>query len=506
MVLRLINYQVQRSSQLIRNCQRRSFRIRSRNVSESRKAWHFPSMLCSRGSPGNALLSEVLNSLPEIASLQTDPQVWSARTLDDAWKTLHSILRDTSAECSKRIQELQESDLKALALCTSYVEVKSLLDVFAPSIRAALVNHTSFASHSVEEFFMHLGQEIEVRGDKWCIQLPPPTLQDLQFTLSAVGNFGEDGRGCLPSTSHRISLWRGRNGEPLGVTVRVGRYVPRAARAILPLTEKGNVLIIAKAGLGKTTLLRDLASSIANNPLNHRVTVVDTSNEIGGDGPVPLSFLGRCRRIQVPQRADQGRLMSEVIQNHTPDYLIVDELVTETEAEAAWSISQRGVRLIATCHGKTLENLLQNQSLKLLVGGTAQAFLSNEERRIRQKEKKTILERPYSSPFDFVVEIIDRKSAFVYVNVNKAVDLILDDQSARAESSVGDFVSLLDDLSPRLLQKVEDSSSRVLQKKGKGASLSSATQKFNKGGEKSKADRRVLKSSKEVYDELADFL
>lgn len=369
---------------------------------------------------------------------------------------MHSVLQEMRASDPARAIELTQKDLKGLAWCTADAEIMYLLGIFSPPLRDALQNNEAFSTATVEEFFMHLGQDIEVRGAGWLVRLPPPSSEDLQFTLRMVGKFGEDGRGCVSSTSHRVSVWRGRRGEPLGVTVRVGRYVPNAAKALLPLTKNGSLLIISKAGLGKTTLLRDLAASIANSASSPRVAIVDTSNEVGGDDPVPMSFLGRCRRIQVPRREEQCRVMAEVIQNHSPEYLIVDELVSETEAQAAWSISQRGVRLIATCHGETLDGLLQNQALKILVGGTAQAFLSNEERRLRNKEKKTVLERPYCSPFHYVVEIIERNKAFLYIDVNKAVDLILDDKEPKKDASVGDYIDLLEDLPPRLLKLLDN--------------------------------------------------
>lgn len=472
-----------------------------------------------RTPPNEIGLGELVERLPHIMHLQTDPTVWSSRTLGEAWKNMHSVLRETRSTDPARAVELMEKDLKGLAWCTSDAEIVYLLSIFHPALRDALQRNESFSTATVEEFFMHIGQEIEVRGTGWLVTLPPPSLDHFQFTLRMVGKFGEDGRGCVSSTSHRVSVWRGRHGEPLGVTVRVGRYVPNAAKALVPLTRRGSLLIISRAGLGKTTLLRDLATSIANNASSPRVAVVDTSNEIGGDDPVPMSFLGRCRRIQVPRREEQCRVMAEVIQNHSPEYLIVDELVSETEAQAAWSISQRGVRLIATCHGETLDGLLQNQALKILVGGTAQAFLSNEERRLRNKEKKTVLERPYSSPFHSVVEIIERNKAFLYVDVNKAVDLILDDKEPKKDASVGDFIDLLEPLPPRLmklLNRKEDASQAIrnhfrepINEQGVVASPEKPRHRHDKAHLKQNKNQirgHVKSSDKDLYKELSGFL
>eukprot|EP00331_Platyophrya_macrostoma_P016696 CAMPEP_0176471908 /NCGR_PEP_ID=MMETSP0127-20121128/41425_1 /TAXON_ID=938130 /ORGANISM="Platyophrya macrostoma, Strain WH" /LENGTH=283 /DNA_ID=CAMNT_0017866671 /DNA_START=596 /DNA_END=1444 /DNA_ORIENTATION=- len=230
--------------------------------------------------------------------------------------------------------------------------------------------------------------------------------------------------------------------------MRIGRFVPNCAATVLPLAVAGNLLIISRPGAGKTTMLRDL-----------RVVVVDTSNEIGGDCLIPLPFLGRARRVQVPRRCEQLRVMTEVLQNHTPEHVIIDEIGTLGEAEAAWSISQRGIKLIATCHGETLAQLLQNRDLNLLVGGATQAFLSNEERRLRNKMRKTVLERPYNSPFTSVVELRDRNTAFLYKDVNKAVDLILNDEDATRHTDICGKINLHEPLSPSLnpLLKIKSS-------------------------------------------------
>jgi stage III sporulation protein SpoIIIAA len=409
----------------------------------------------------------ILSRVPDVSLYQTDDTVWTAPNFRAAWSVLHKRYAEALESDPGRAKVLREADWNGLALCTSYAETLHLLSLLAPSLRAAVTQHPLFDAAQVEEFFVHIGQDVEVRGSGgWVIQLPPPTADELQHLVKQIGRFGTDGRGCVAQTAHRASVWRGRHGEMLGVTLRVGRYVPGAARALLPLVRRGSLLIISKAGMGKTTLLRDLASALAQTRGMPRVTVVDTSNEIGGDGPIPLPYMGRCRRIQVPTREEQSRVMTEVIQNHTPEYVIVDELATEAEAEAAWSIAQRGVHLIGTCHGESLEGLLQNRALNLLVGGAAQAFLSNEERRLRNKTKKTILERPYSSPFPFVLELHSRNTGHLYVDVNKAVDLVLDDQLACGNASVGGPIDLREQLPMRFerLLQLQDKQRRQLQR------------------------------------------
>ncbi|KAG5472426.1 hypothetical protein LSCM1_03825 [Leishmania martiniquensis] len=425
----------------------------------------------ARPPPSAMDLSYITAKMPDLLpGCQTEDAVWSAATFRSAWSTLHKAYASFLASDPARAAELLEKDWQGLALYNSYAETLHLMSLLAPSLRIAITEHPSFDYAEVEELFVHLGQDVEVRGSGgWVIQLPPPTVTELQFLLKHIGRFGADGRGCVANTAHRASVWRGRHGEALGVTLRVGRYVPGAARALLPLARRGSLLILSKAGMGKTTLLRDLAAGLAHDPRTPRVTVVDTSNEIGGDGPIPLPYLGRCRRIQVARREDQSRVMIEVIQNHTPDYLIVDEIATEEEAEAAWSISQRGVLMIGTCHGEHLEGLLQNRALNLLVGGAAHAFLSNEERRLRNKKKKTVLERPYSSPFSFVMELQARNRGHLYVDVNKAVDLALDEQPAQLDAAVGAAVelnALLPSRVERLLRSQDERKRRLKRASG----------------------------------------
>ncbi|RHW72262.1 putative Chloroplast orF [Trypanosoma brucei equiperdum] len=396
-----------------------------------------------RPPPTDMPLAYLQGEILDMEKYRTEEAVWSRNTVREAWNAINHTLHDTTpgVDATKK-KEIIEKDLVGLALCTSYAEVKHLLSLLTPSLRSHIVSQPSYKQTEVEEFFLHLGQDIEVRGADWVIQVPPPSVTDLRYTLERVGRFGDDGRGCIGHTPHRVAVWRGRLGEPLGLTIRVGRYVPNVARALVPLARRGSVLILSKAGMGKTTILRDLAASLSRDPAKPRVMVVDTSNEIGGDSPMPLPFLGRCRRIQVPRREEQQEVMKQILQNHSPEYVIVDEVSTTAEAEVTWSISQRGVHLVATCHGESLAGLLQNQSLNLLVGGTAHAFLSNEERRLRNKIKKTILERPHSSPFKFVVELHSRKFAHLYVDVNQAVDCLLDQGDARRSARIGKTIAI----------------------------------------------------------------
>nr|CCC91044.1 conserved hypothetical protein [Trypanosoma congolense IL3000] len=430
--------------------------------------------MCLRSSertpPTGMPLAYLQQQITGMDKYRTADDVWSKGTLQDAWTTFNTSLQNLASSGKVlEVSEMVKRDLVGLALCTSYAEVKHLLSMLSPSVRTFLTSNPIFNDMEVEEFFFHLGQDIEVRGGDWVIQAPPPTVGDLRYTLERVGRFGEDGRGCIRNTSHRVAVWRGRHGEPLGLTIRVGRYVPNLARAIVPLARRGSVLIVSKAGVGKTTILRDLAASLSREPSRPRVMVIDTSNEIGGDSPVALPFLGRCRRVQVPRREAQQEVMRQVLQNHSPEYMIVDEITSAAEAEAAWSISQRGVHLIATCHGENLAGLLQNRSLNILVGGVAQAFLSNEERRLRNKVKKTVLERPNSSPFHFVVELTSRKCAHLYVDVNEAVDCLLDEQDARSNAQIGRTVAIDETLPDDVMALVISKGVAPSKLAGKGA-------------------------------------
>lgn len=222
----------------------------------------------------------------------------------------------------------------------------------------------------LDEVVMDLGRPVQLRlpGDFILLSHMVRT-EDLEYIVQRVGAFRADNRVGVEGTLHRISAIRNRYQDLVGVTIRTGRHVPGAAAPLRPwLQNQENLLILGPPGSGKTTLLRDL-TRIASTELRRRVMVVDTSNEIGGDGNVPHPAIGAARRIQVPNRSDQYRLLLEAVQNHTPEVVVIDEIGTREEAAAAASIAERGVQLIATAHGRTLWNLIKNAELNLLVGG-----------------------------------------------------------------------------------------------------------------------------------------
>jgi stage III sporulation protein SpoIIIAA len=239
-----------------------------------------------------------------------------------------------------------------------------------------------------------------------------------------IGAFGGDNRAGIERTLHRISAIRNRSGEIVGLTCRVGRAVFGTIAIMRDLIESGqSVLLLGRPGVGKTTLLRETARVLADE-LHKRVVVVDTSNEIAGDGDIPHPAIGRARRMQVPTPTDQHGVMIEAVENHMPEVVVIDEIGTELEAMAARTIAERGVQLIGTAHGNTLENLMMNPTLADLIGGIQSVTLSDEEAR-RRGTQKSILERKAPPTFDTIIEIVDRDQVAVHNDVASTVDLIL---------------------------------------------------------------------------------
>jgi stage III sporulation protein SpoIIIAA len=248
--------------------------------------------------------------------------------------------------------------------------------------------------------------------------------EDLAFVAERIGEFGGDNRAGIERTLHRISAIRNRTGEIVGLTCRVGRAVYGTIAIMRDLVESGqSVLLLGRPGVGKTTLLRETARVLADE-LHKRVIVVDTSNEIAGDGDIPHPAIGRARRMQVPTPTDQHGVMIEAVENHMPQVVVIDEIGTELEAMAARTIAERGVQLIGTAHGNSLENLMMNPTLADLIGGIQSVTLSDEEAR-RRGTQKSILERKAPPTFDTIVEIVDRDQVAVHKDVAATVDLIL---------------------------------------------------------------------------------
>jgi stage III sporulation protein AA len=248
--------------------------------------------------------------------------------------------------------------------------------------------------------------------------------EDIAYVMSRIGQFGGDNRAGIERTLHRISALRNRAGKVVGLTLRVGRAVHGTVDIIRDVVESGkSVLLVGKPGVGKTTLLREAARVLADE-LGKRVVVVDTSNEIAGDGDIPHPGIGRARRMQVQAPALQHAVMIEAVENHMPEVIVIDEIGTEQEAAAARTIAERGVQLIATAHGRSLENLMLNPTLADLVGGIQTVTLSDEEAR-RRGTQKSVLERKAPPTFQVLVEIQGYQRMAIYLDVAQTVDAIL---------------------------------------------------------------------------------
>jgi stage III sporulation protein SpoIIIAA len=250
------------------------------------------------------------------------------------------------------------------------------------------------------------------------------TERDIQHVVDHIGTFGDDNRAGIERTLHRISAIRNRNGKIVGLTLRIGRAVFGTIEIIGDFVESGkSILIMGRPGIGKTTMLREAARVLADD-FGKRVVVVDTSNEIAGDGDIPHPAIGKARRMQVRTPSLQHEVMIEAVENHMPHVIVIDEIGTELEAQAARTIAERGVQLIGTAHGNNLDNLMLNPTLSDLIGGIQSVTLGDEEAR-RRRTQKSVLERKAPPTFDVIVEIQDRDRVTAHADVAETVDALL---------------------------------------------------------------------------------
>ncbi|MCM8748454.1 AAA family ATPase [Thermomicrobiaceae bacterium CFH 74404] len=313
--------------------------------------------------------------------------------------------------------------------------LEDLLAVLPPDIVEALEEFNQPEHRSkLLEIVLDLGRRPEARFEDREVYLAEREVsrEDIAYVAERIGRFGDDNRAGIERTLHRISAIRSRSGDIVGLTCRIGRAVYGTVGIIRDLIESGeSILLLGRPGVGKTTMLRETARVLADD-LRKRVVIVDTSNEIAGDGDIPHPAIGRARRMQVPTPTLQHAVMIEAVENHMPEVIVIDEIGTELEAAAARTIAERGVQLIGTAHGNTLENIMMNPTLSDLIGGIQSVTLSDEEAR-RRGTQKSILERKAPPTFGVLVEIQSRNRVAVHRDVAASVDAILRGLPLRVE-------------------------------------------------------------------------
>lgn len=298
----------------------------------------------------------------------------------------------------------------------------SMLDILPPGLRKPITEVGR--NDDLIEVILDLGRVPTARfaQEEVVLRKEEITREDIDYVVDRVGEFDDDNRAGLERTLHRIAAIRNRSGDIVGLTCRVGRAVYGTTDIIKDYIESGkSLLLLGRPGVGKTTMLREAARILAESK---RVVIVDTSNEIGGDGDVPHPAVGKARRMQVAQPSLQHEVMIEAVENHNPEVIVIDEIGRELEALAARTIAERGVQLIGTAHGNTLENLLINPTLADLVGGIESVTLSDEEAR-RRGTQKTVLERRSNPTFHTLIEIQTRDRLAIHEDVATAVDSML---------------------------------------------------------------------------------
>jgi len=309
-------------------------------------------------------------------------------------------------------------------------EVNLLVDVLPEPVRGEL--RSSMRLAELNEVVLDLGYYPEIRWGaelEHKFDLGPVTRSQLDQLIERVGRFNTDNRSGIERTLHRISAIRNREGHIIGVTCRVGRSIVGTISHIREIVSGGkNILFLGPPGIGKTTKLRETARVLSVD-MGRRVIVVDTSNEIGGDGDIPHPGIGYARRMQVSAPELQHQVMIEAVENHMPQVVIVDEIGTAAEAAAARTIAERGVQLVATAHGYTLENLVKNPMLSDLIGGIQSVILGDDEAKLRGTQK-TVLERRNAPTFDVIIEIREKELVAVYRDTRAAVDSLLKGERA----------------------------------------------------------------------------
>jgi len=307
-------------------------------------------------------------------------------------------------------------------------DLNQLLDILPQYIRIPLKEQNQ--KEQLIEIVLDIGRRPEARFSNGSSYLSYQTIvwQDLDYILKRLGKFSGDNRAGIEKTLHRISSLRNRQGSVIGLTCRIGRALFGTVSIIRDLLEsKKSILLLGRPGVGKTTAIREIARVLSDG-MKKRVIIIDTSNEIAGDGDLPHPSIGKARRMQVSSPQNQHQVMIEAVENHMPEIIIIDEIGTELEAAAARTIAERGVQLVGTAHGNALENLIKNPTITDLIGGIQYVTLGDEEAK-RRNSSKSILERKAPPTFEVAVEIHDAKTWVIHENIEQSVDLLLQGQT-----------------------------------------------------------------------------
>ena len=348
-------------------------------------------------------------------------------TLSDPRDEALADLRDRLAHDDENVP-LSQAEQSPLAGNQMRVtdNLTQLLEILPPALRAALEEDD--ITIGLIEIVMDLGRDAEARFADgravWLREGIAVTTEDIEYVTSRVGMFGKDNRAGIERTLHRISAIRNRQGKVVGLTCRIGRAVYGTIDIIRDVVESGkSILMLGRPGRGKTTKLREVAR-VLSDEFKKRVIIVDTSNEIAGDGDIPHPAIGRARRMQVIEPDQQHAVMIEAVENHMPEVVVIDEIGVEQEAFAARTIAERGVQLVGTAHGNSLENLLMNPTLSDLIGGIQAVTLSDEEAKKRGTQK-TVLERKAPPTFEVIIEIMEVDKLAIHHDVTRTVDRML---------------------------------------------------------------------------------